>query len=152
MITVETPMDLKAYEGQDLGRSEWMTIGQEMLSAFAALTGDDHWIHTDIERAASEMPGGRTIAHGLLVLSLGPFLQRQIYAIRRRGKGLNYGYDKVRFVSPIPVDARVRLALALVSVTPHAMGARIVTREAFEVEGTDRLAVAAEHSLLIMDP
>jgi acyl dehydratase len=151
VITVETPLDLKAHEGQDLGRSGWMTIDQKMLSAFAALTGDDHWIHTDIERAASEMPGGKTIAHGLFVLSLGPFLQRQIYSIRRRGKGLNYGYDKVRFVSPIPVDARIRLALALVSVTPHSMGARVVTRQTFEVEGTDRLAVAAEHTLLITD-
>jgi acyl dehydratase len=149
MITVETPMDLKAYEGQELGRSEWMTIDQKMLSAFAAVTGDDHWIHVDTERAASEMPGGKTIAHGLLVLSLGPVLQRQIYAIRRRGKGLNYGYDKVRFLLPIPVDARVRLALALVSVTSHAMGARIFTRQTFEVEGTDRPAVAAEHIVLI---
>ncbi|MDC7786337.1 MaoC family dehydratase [Rhodoplanes sp. TEM] len=149
MITVETPLDLKAYEGQDLGRSDWTTVDQAMLSGFAALTGDDHWIHVDVARAAAEMPDGRTIAHGLLVLSLGPALQRQIYAIRRRGKGLNYGYDKVRFVSPIPVDARVRLALSLVSVAPHAMGARIVTRQTFEVEGADKPAVAAEHILLI---
>lgn len=149
MITVETPLDLKAYEGRDLGRSDWTAIDQAMLTGFAALTGDDHWIHVDVDRAAAEMPDGRTIAHGLLVLSLGPALQRQIYAIRRRGKGLNYGYDKVRFVSPIPVGTRVRLALALVSVAPHPMGARIVTRQTFEVEGSDRPAVAAEHILLI---
>lgn len=149
MITVETPLDLKAYEGRDLGRSGWTAIDQAMLTGFAALTGDDHWIHVDVDRAAAEMPDGRTIAHGLLVLSLGPALQRQIYAIRRRGKGLNYGYDKVRFVSPIPVGTRVLLALALVSVAPHPMGARIVTRQTFEVEGSDRPAVAAEHILLI---
>lgn len=152
MITVETPIDLRAYEGQDLGRSGWMTIDQEMLSGFAALTGDDHWIHVDTERAASEMSGGKTIAHGLLVLSLGPCLQRQIYAIRRRGKGLNYGYDKVRFVWPVLVGARVRLALTLVSVTPHAKGVRIVTKQTYEVEGSERPAVAAEHILLITDP
>ncbi|RAI45453.1 MaoC family dehydratase [Rhodoplanes roseus] len=152
MITVETPMDLKVHEGQELGRSDWTTVDQTMLAGFAALTGDDHWIHVDVARAAAEMPDGRTIAHGLLILSLGPALQRQIYAIRRRGKGLNYGYDKVRFVAPIPVDARVRLALALVSVAPHALGARIVTRQTFEVEGTDRPAVAAEHILLVTHP
>jgi acyl dehydratase len=149
MITVETPMDLKAYEGQDLGRSDWMTVDQKMLSAFAAVTGDDHWIHVDVERAASEMPGGKTIAHGLLVLSFTPLLQRQIYTIRRRGKGLNYGYDKVRFVSPVPVGARIRLTLALVSVTAHPMGARIVTGQTIEVEGLDRPAMAAEHIVLI---
>ncbi len=149
MITVETPMDLKAHEGQELGRSDWMTIDQPMLSAFAAVTGDDHWIHVDVERAASEMPGGKTIAHGLLVLSLTPLLQRQIYTIRRRGKGLNYGYDKVRFVSPVLVGARIRLALALVSVTPHTMGARIVTRQTIEVDGMERPAMAAEHVVLI---
>ncbi len=151
MITVEAPMDLKAYEGQDLGRSEWMIVDQEMLSAFAAVTGDDHWIHVDTERAAAEMPDGKTIAHGLLVLSLGPLLQRQIYQIRRRGKGLNYGYDKVRFVSPVQVGARVRLALSLVAVEPHALGARIVTRQTMELEGSDRPAVVAEHVVLITD-
>lgn len=149
MITVETPMDLKAHEGRDLGHSEWTAVDQTMLASFAALTGDDHWIHVDTARAAAEMPGGRTIAHGLLVLSLGPRLQRQIYTIRRRGKGLNYGYDKLRFVAPVPVGSRVRLALALVEVAPHAMGARIVTRQTFEIEGAERPAVAAEHILLI---
>ena len=152
MITVETPLDLRPYEGQELGRSGWIAIDQAMLSGFAALTGDDHWIHVDTARAAAEMPDGRTIAHGLFVLSLGPALQRQIYTIRRRGKGLNYGYDKVRFVAPVPVGARVRLGLALVSVAPHAMGARIVTRQTFEVEGRDRPVVAAEHILLITTP
>ncbi|WP_378476857.1 MaoC family dehydratase [Rhodoplanes azumiensis] len=149
MITVETPMDLKSHEGRDLGHSAWTTIDQPMLAGFAALTGDDHWIHVDTARAAAEMRGGRTISHGLLVLSLGPRLQRQIYTIRRRGKGLNYGYDRLRFVAPVPVESRVRLALALIAVAPHPMGARIVTRQTFEIEGAERPAVAAEHILLV---
>ncbi len=152
MVEVETAMDLKAYEGQELGHSEWTPIDQSMLDRFAELTGDDHWIHVDPDRATREMPGGKTIAHGLLVLGMGPGLQRQVYTVRKRGRGLNYGYDKLRFVSPVPVNARVRLSLKLLSAEPHSLGTRIATLQTFEIENTHKPALVAEHILLITNP
>lgn len=151
MLTVEHASDLKHHVGRQLGASKWLTIDQAAISDFAKLTGDDHWIHVDVERAAREMPGGRTIAHGLYLLSLMPRLQREIYAIRQRGRGLNYGYDRVRFVDQVPVDSRVRLALKLDAIEPHAIGTRIVTEAIIEREDAEKPAVVARHLLLIAD-
>lgn len=151
MTEVETPMDLSAHAGQLLGRSDWVTVGQAEIDDFGRLTGDDQWIHVDPVRAAAEMPGGKTIAHGLLVLGLVPALQRQCYRIRNRGRGLNYGYDRVRFVAPVPEGARVRLAITLNSVERVANGTRILTSQVIEMEGGERPALVAEHILLILD-
>ena len=134
MQTFERAADLAARAGTLLGRSGWVTIDQAMIDAFASLTGDRHWIHVDVERAGREMPQGRTIAHGLLLLSLIPDLQHQIYAVEQRGAGLNYGYDKIRFTGQVQVDSRVRLALALVAAEPHAKGTRVVTDATIEIE------------------
>ena len=151
-LMVETAADLSAHAGTLLGRSDWLVIDQARIDGFADLTGDRHWIHVDIERARSEMPGGRTIAHGLLVLSLIPQLQSQIYTVRRRGAGLNYGYDTVRFVTPVPVGSRVRLALTLSAIEPHPQGTRVLTKSEIEIEGTDRPALVAHNILLLKDP
>src|SRR5262245_48721723 len=107
-VDVEYARDLAAWAGKPLGATPWSAIDQATISKFADVTGDDHWIHVDTDRASREMPGGKTIAHGLLLLSLIPALQRQIFQIRRRGHGLNYGYDRIRFVRPVPCDAKVR--------------------------------------------
>lgn len=152
MLVVETTADLATRVGAVLGHSEWVTIDQEMVDAFAALSGDDHWIHVDVERARREMPGGRTITHGLFLLSLIPRLQRDIYRIEKRGIGLNYGYNRVRFVSPVPVGSRVRLVLALDSIEPHAQGMRLVTTATIEIEGGDKPALVAENILLVKAP
>lgn len=152
MLTVETTPDLAAHTGTLLGRSDWVAISQDKIDAFAELTGDRHWIHVDVARAAREMPGGRTIAHGLFVLSLIPDLQHQIYAVERRGAGLNYGYDRVRFVSPVPVGSRVRLALTLTTIAPHAQGTRVLTEATIEIEGSDKPALVANNILLLKDP
>lgn len=148
-IEVETAADLAAHVGSALGASRWVTVTQADIDAFAALTGDDHWIHVDGERAAREMPGGATIAHGLHLLSLIPDLQRDIYAVRRRGRGLNYGYDRVRFTDTVPVGSRVRLSLTLVEVAPHRAGTRLVTEATIEREGAEKPALVARHLLLI---
>jgi acyl dehydratase len=124
IVDVEQARDLVAWSGRALGVTPWSTITQATIGAFADVTGDDHWIHVDAGRAAREMPGGRTIAHGRLLLSLIPALQRQIFHIRRRGHGLNYGYDRVRFVRPVACDARVRLAQTLVEARPADGGTR----------------------------
>ena len=151
MLTVEYARDLAAHVGEPLGVSQWVTVDQAAISTFAELTGDDHWIHVDTERAASEMPGGKTIVHGLYLLSLIPKLQRELYLIRQRGRGLNYGYDRVRFIDPVPVGSRIRLALSIQSIEPHQLGTRIVTEPTIEREGAGKPALVARHLLLITD-
>jgi acyl dehydratase len=151
IIEVEHARDLAAWSGRALGTTPWRAITQAMINAFADVTGDDHWIHVDAGRATRDMPGGRTIAHGLLLLSMIPALQRQIFQIRRRGHGLNYGYDRVRFVRPVPCDTRVRLAQTLVEARPADGGTRLTLDSEIELEGSDKPALVARGIILIMD-
>lgn len=151
MLTVEHARDLQAHAGRPLGSSDWFAIEQQNIDGFARLSGDDNWIHVDAERAARDMPDGKTIAHGLYVLSLIPWLQRQIFAVRRRGRGFNYGYDRVRFLAPVPVGSRIRLTMSLVRATGQATGTRIELEAAVEIEGSDRPALIARTIVLIED-
>lgn len=151
MILLERPNDIAQYVGKPLGASEWMTIDQNMINAFMALTGDDHWIHVDVERAAREMPNGKTIAHGFFILSLIPLLQRQVYKIAKRGRGLNYGCNRVRFPGPTPVNSRVRLHQAVKTAEPVDGAVRITFECTIEVEGQSRPAVVAETVLQIYE-
>jgi acyl dehydratase len=151
MLILQTPSDFLARIGQRLGHSDWFAIEQRHLDGFAELTGDDFWIHVDVERAAREMPGGKTIAHGLFVLSLVPALQRQIWRVERRGKGLNYGSDRVRYTASVPVGSRVRLHQTLKHAERTGAGTRITTLCEFEIEGGSRPAVVAEFILLLQD-
>ncbi|MFL5251542.1 MAG: MaoC family dehydratase, partial [Rhodopila sp.] len=114
VLEVERPADMKAHIGKTLGTSDWVTIDQPMINAFADATGDHQWIHVDIERAKKELPGGKTIAHGFLTLSLLPRLMADIYRIRHTSRGINYGSNKVRFPQPLPVGTRVRAHSTLV--------------------------------------
>src|ERR1700730_1836753 len=109
MLTVETPQDLKKHIGKTLGPSDWVTVDQAMIDKFAEATGDHQWIHVDVERAKKEMPGGKTIAHGYLTLSLLPRLVAQVLKVGEASRGDNSGSNRVRFTSPVPAGARVRL-------------------------------------------
>ncbi len=149
MILLERPEDIAQYVGKPLGTSEWLTIDQKMIDTFAALTGDDHWIHIDVDRAAREMPQGKTIAHGFLTLSLIPLLQRSVYRIARRGRGLNYGCNRVRFPGPTPVGSKVRLHQAVKAADPVEGAVRITFECTIEVETATRPAVVAETVLQI---
>ncbi len=149
MVIVEHALDLQAYSSKELGVSEWVTVTQRDIDDFARLSGDDNWIHVDVARAAKEMPGGKTIAHGLLVLSYVPALQRQIYQIRQRGRGFNYGYERIRFLSPVPVGSRVRLRQTMVGATRHEKGTRIEIDGTMELEGSERPAIVARNIILI---
>lgn len=149
MLSVERAIDLKAHVGHSIGTSDWKTIEQAAIDDFARLSGDDHWIHVDLARAARDMPGGRTIAHGLYVLSLVPVLQRQLYQIRQRGRGLNYGYERVRFTSAVSVLSRVRLDLTFVSVEPQGAFTRVEADTIVELEHSEKPAVAARSIVLI---
>jgi acyl dehydratase len=151
MLEVERVADLAAHVGQTLGISPWVTVDQPMIDRFAEATGDHQWIHVDVERARTEMPGGRTIAHGYLTLSLLPRLTQTVWRVRQRSRGVNYGSNKVRFVAPVPADSRVRLHAKLAALEPVEGGHRLVMENTVEVEGGARPALVAETITLIYD-
>jgi acyl dehydratase len=151
MLEVETPRDLARHAGEALGASEWFTITQEQLDQFADLTGDHHWVHVDTDRAKTEMPGGVTIAHGFFVLSLIPLLAKEIFQIRKRGKGLNYGLNRLRFPAAVPVGSRLRLCQRLLDARAAHGGTLFTFENTFEIEGQERPALVAEMLLLIYD-
>jgi len=151
MLTVNRPADMKARIGQALGASDWVTIDQAMIDKFADATGDHQWIHVDVERAKREMPGGRTIAHGFLTLSLIAGLAHQTHEIRRRSRGINYGSNRVRFTAPVPVGSRVRLAQTLKNVEDIEGGVRMTFESTMEIEGSTRPALVAETLSLAYD-
>jgi acyl dehydratase len=148
---LDSAAELADLVGEELGTSDWIILDQARIDAFARLTGDDHWIHIDPARAARELVGGKTIAHGFLALSLVPFLQREIFTVRQRGKGINYGCDRVRFVSPIPVDSRMRLRQTVQRCIRLPDSTRIHFASTLEIEGQPRPAVVAETIVQIYD-
>lgn len=135
--------ELQAAVGEHLGYSDWVEIDQQRIDLFAEATGDHQWIHVDPEKAKAG-PFGSTIAHGYLTLSLIPMLVWQIYTVEGTKMGVNYGCNKVRFPSPVPVGSRVRAGVELLSVTPGGGGQQVVARVTIEREGGDRPACVAE--------
>jgi acyl dehydratase len=133
-IVVTCPEDLKALVGQRLGHSEWLEISQELVDRFAAATGDRQWIHVDPARAASG-PFHCTIAHGHLITSLSSCLLGQILDLRVFATVVNYGSDRIRFLSPVPTGARLRAEATLKSVTDYRGGVRLSVTMVFTVEG-----------------
>src|SRR6201986_4586000 len=105
MIEVERPADLAHYVGKEIGISDWFTVDQEIIDKFADATGDHQWIHVDVERAKRELPGGKTIAHGYLTLSLVPRLAQTIYRVKKRSRGLNYGSNRIPFTRQAPAGS-----------------------------------------------
>ena len=135
--------DYEALTGQILGISPWIVVAQERIDQFAACTGDDQYIHTDPERAR-EGPFGKTIAHGFLTLSLIAEMMKGLPRIEGVKTSVNYGLDRVRFISPVPVDSKVRGHFTLFSVSevqPHVI--ETVFDIHVEIEGGDRPALAA---------
>ncbi len=135
--------ELENAVGTHLGHSEWHTIDQDQIDAFAAATGDHQWIHVDPTRAA-EGPFGATVAHGFLTLSLLPMLTWQVYTVEGVTMAVNYGADKLRFPSPVPVGSRVRAAVELTAVTPNKLGYQVATRVTIELDGSDKPACVAD--------
>lgn len=131
--------ELEQAVGTHLGYSEWHTIDQARIDAFADATGDHQWIHVDPARAA-DGPFGSTIAHGFLTLSLLPMLTAEVYQVQGVKMGINYGADKLRFPSAVPVGAKVRAGIELMAVTPNALGYQVATRVTIEREGGDKPA------------
>jgi acyl dehydratase len=141
--TVSGVEGVQGLVGQHLGHSEWVTITQEQVNQFADATGDHQWIHVDPERAKKDSPFGGPIAHGYLTLSLLPMLMPQIVEITGFRMGVNYGTEKVRFPSPVPVGSRVRAGATLDSVTPFDGGITMVVTVTVEIEGGTKPAMVA---------
>jgi acyl dehydratase len=129
--------------GEHLGYSSWREIDQKTVDLFAQATGDEQWIHVDPERAARG-PFKGTIAHGFLTLSLLPVITADVYRVEGVRMAVNYGLNKVRFPSPVPVGSRVRGGVELVEVTPVEGGVQVVARVTVETEGGSKPACVAE--------
>lgn len=135
--------ELTSAVGRKLGPSDWITIEQSRVDAFADATGDHQWIHVDVERARTG-PFGGTIAHGYLTLSLCSLFLPQLMRVEIAGMGINYGLDRVRFPAPVRVGSRIRGVGEIVSVTPVPGGVQTVVRVTVEIEGSTRPACVAD--------
>ena len=136
--------EIRAAEGSVLGTSDWVTITQDTINAFADATGDHQWIHVDRERAAAG-PFGGTIAHGYLTLSLVIPLLNELVDVKGVSMGINYGLNKVRFPAPVPVGSKVRLAAQLGAIEDAGVNAvQAVIDCTVEVEGGGKPACAAQ--------
>lgn len=135
--------ELKTLVGEHLGWSDYMEVDQNRVNLFAEATGDHQWIHVDVEKAKAG-PFGGPIAHGYLTLSLGPVLIPQVFSVGGIAMGVNYGANKIRFISPVPVGSRLRAGVMLQSVEDTAGGARVTLQTTFECEGATKPACIAE--------
>lgn len=143
MLTLNGLDEVKAHVGQELGVSDWYEVTQEEIDQFAEVTGDHQWIHVDVERA-KDTPFGGTIAHGYYVLSLAPRFSYSMYTFEGFAFGLNYGLNRLRFPSPMPVGSKLRMRAKLASVDEVPGGAQVMTELTFEREGGEKPVCVAE--------
>jgi len=137
--------DLKSAIGSEIGVSDWTEVTQQQIERFADATGDDQWIHVDVERAKRELPGKTTIAHGLLTLALAPELIRAVARIKGLKRTLNYGANRIRYLAPVPSGSRLRGRVTIADaedVPPE--GLRVTYGVTIEIEGGKRPACVAE--------
>ena len=136
---------LRALVGQEAGLSDWFEVTQERINAFAEATEDHQWIHINVERAKTETPFRATIAHGFLTLSLLPLLAKQAISVKGDFKmGINYGLNKLRFVSPVRSGSKIRARFTLQSVEQVSGGIQVAWAVTVETEGGDKPALVAE--------
>ena len=149
MRTFTTLDEVVAAARSEIGTSEWLVVDQARIDAFADATLDHQWIHVDVEAAAAG-PFGTTIAHGFLTLSLLPHFASQVFRLETPGARLNYGLDKVRFPTPVPVDSRLRSHVRFGDVRELAAGKQLVVEHSVEIEGHDKPACVAAHVVLLL--
>jgi acyl dehydratase len=144
MRVITSIEDASSMEGEEIGLSEWVIIDQTRIDQFAEATADYQWIHVDTERAAKEMPDGKTIAHGYLTLALIPGFSNSFLEFENLARAINFGANKVRFYTPVPVGARVRARAKILQARRRA-GALLLSSEVkIEVEGERNPACVAE--------
>lgn len=140
--------DVKAYEGQEIGVSDWILVDQDRINRFADATEDHQWIHVDVERARRELPIGSTIAHGYLLVSLMPKLLDTFVEFRGVTRVINYGLNEVRFKNMVPAGKRVRLRGKLRSARQRAGGLQVIMENTIEIEGEVKPACRIETLVL----
>ena len=136
--------DLKALEGLEVGVSDWLLISQEHINQFANLTHDHQWIHVDVERAKKEMPGGTTIAHGYLTLSMIPAMTAGFLEFTNLKMGINYGLNRVRFTNMVAVDSRIRARSVVKTVRQRSEAIQLIGETSVEIEGESKPACIVE--------
>lgn len=134
---------IKENLGNHLGFGPWVEVSQERINQFAEATGDHQWIHVDVEKAKTG-PYGKTIAHGLLTLSMIGVLAREVFRFEGFKMGVNYGYEKVRFPSPVPVGSKLRVGAKVISADEIANGIQTTLELTVEVEGASKPACVAQ--------
>jgi acyl dehydratase len=144
-VVVEGIEGLSALEGETIGPTEWREVTQEDIDDFARLSGDDQWIHVDVERAKKESPFGTTVAHGNLTLSIIDGIRRELISFTGLKLGVNYGWNRVRFPAPVPAGSRIRATADVIEVEEVGGGWwQVVTRFTVEVEGSGKPACVAD--------
>jgi acyl dehydratase len=141
--------DLASMLGTRFGPGEWHQVDQQLFDEFSDVTGDRAWYHVDPERARAELPNGKTIAHGLLTLSLVPALYSQVFRLGHAGRGLNYGYDKLRFIAPVQAGDRIRITAVPSEITPHARGSVVRVGLTVEIERDAQIALVGDQLLFV---
>ncbi len=151
MKMIDKAADLVPLIGTEIGVSDWLTVDQAMIDAFAELTGDKQWIHVDVEKAKEKMPGGKTIAHGYLVMSLVP--KMLVYRIATFSRALNYGFDKFRFTGTTPSGSRIRQRQTIKACEriEQSNAWRVTNTCTIEVEGQERPAIVADQVIQYFD-
>ena len=137
--------EIKMAIGTEVGVSDWIEVTQERIAQFARATGDDQWIHVDVARAGRELPGGTTIAHGLLTLGFAPIFVRSVMGLEGVTNTLNYGADRIRYLAPVPAGSRLRgrITIAAAEDAPRN-GLRVTYGVTVEIENRERPACVAE--------
>ncbi|MDE5465064.1 MaoC family dehydratase [Bradyrhizobium sp. CSS354] len=137
--------EIRSAVGTEIGASDWIEVTQDRINKFAEATCDEQWIHVDQERARTEMPGGTTIAHGMLSLALAPMFIRSVMGLKGLRNTLNYGADRIRYLSPVPAGSKLRGRVSVAEtedVPPD--GLRVNYHLVIEIEGGKRPACVAE--------
>lgn len=144
MQVINSVEEAQSLVGTELGVSEWMEIDQQRVNDFADVTGDHQWIHVDVERAKAESPYKTPIAHGFLTLSLIPALSKDNFRVQNAKLAINYGLNKVRFLSAVPVGARIRVRSVLSDVKAKDGTADLTVTHTIEIDGVEKPAAVAE--------
>ena len=147
-LVFSSAADVKAYEGREIGVSDWILVDQERINRFADATEDHQWIHVDVERARRELPIGSTIAHGYLLISLMPKLLDTFVEFQGLKRVINYGLNEVRFKNMVPAGKRVRMRAELKSARQRAGGLQVILENTIEIEGEVKPACTAETLVL----
>lgn len=150
MHVFDNALAFAAAHDETLGPTDWIEITQAQITRFAEATGDWQWIHVDVERAEREMPGGRTIAHGFLTLSLVVPMLSKLYEVKG-SQVVNLGTDRFRLLRPVMAGSRIRLSAKVLSSEPASGGIKVRLAATLDLDGSDRPALVAELILLYFD-